>query len=243
MSMPRFDLPRFDLPRLDSSRFLLTHRAWVRAGLAAGLTMGLAVVLAGCSSSKKAATTDTAKAATEAAKVAPDATQQDGAEPNNVGKPAPGFTLTDSTGKTIKLADYRGKVVLLNFWATWCGPCKIEMPWFTGYEQQYQGKDFAVLGVSLDEDGWKAVKPYLASHKIGYPVMIGGDDISQAYGGIDSLPTTFLIGKDGRIASMHVGLVSKSVYDNEIQKLLAAPKQSANLAQPAELLAFLRLHN
>jgi peroxiredoxin len=221
----------------------MPHRAWVHAGLAAGLAIGLAVVLAGCSSSKKAATTqESGNKATEA-KV-PDATQQDGAEPNNVGKPAPGFTLTDSTGKTIKLADYRGKVVLLNFWATWCGPCKIEMPWFSGYEQQYQGKDFAVLGVSLDEDGWKAVKPYLASHKIGYPIMIGGDDLSQAYGGIDSLPTTFLIGKDGRIASMHVGLVSKSVYDNEIQKLLAAPAQSANLpAKAAGMLAFLRLHN
>ena len=88
-------------------------------------------------------------------------------------KPAPEFALKDATGKTVKLSDYRGKVVLLNFWATWCGPCKIEIPWFMDFEQTYKDKNFAVLGISLDEDGWDAVKPFIEQKKINYRVVIG----------------------------------------------------------------------
>src|SRR5947208_1985561 len=78
---------------------------------------------------------------------------------------APDFTLKDATGTAVKLSDYRGKVVLLNFWATWCGPCKIEIPWFIDFQQQYKDRDFAVLGISMDDDGWQSVKPYVAEHK------------------------------------------------------------------------------
>jgi peroxiredoxin len=162
---------------------------------------------------------------------------------------APDFTLKDATGATVKLSDYKGKVVLLNFWATWCGPCQIEIPWFIDFEQQLKDKNFAVLGVSLDDDGWKSVKPYLEKKKINYRVMIGTEELSTLYGGVDSLPTTFIIDRQGRIASKHEGLVSKSDYLNEIVDLLHgnsddqdknAPKRSARGNFVGGFPAFLR---
>ena len=142
-------------------------------------------------------------------------------------KPAPAFTLKDANGQQVSLADYKGKVVLLNFWATWCGPCKIEIPWFVEFEQKFKDKGFAVLGVAMDEEGWEVVKPYLAEKKVNYRNLLGNDTVAQLYGGVDSLPTTFVIDRDGRIASAHVGLVSKSDYQNEIQTLLAGGRTSS----------------
>jgi cytochrome c biogenesis protein CcmG/thiol:disulfide interchange protein DsbE len=149
-----------------------------------------------------------------------------------VSKPAPDFTLTDSTGESVKLADKKGKVILLNFWATWCGPCKVEIPWFISFQQQYKDQNFEVLGVAFDDDGWTLVKPYIAEHKINYRIMLGNDNLDKAYGGIESLPTTFLIGRDGRIASQHKGLVSKSTYEQEIRRLLKdqSPPESSKVA-------------
>ncbi len=138
-------------------------------------------------------------------------------------KLAPDFALKDANGKVVKLSDYRGKVVLLNFWATWCGPCKIEIPWFMDFEQTYKDKNFAVLGISLDEDGWDAVKPYIEQRKINYRVVIGTDKVATLYGDVDSLPTTFMIDREGRVAAVHVGLVSKSDYQHDILELLRAP--------------------
>lgn len=141
-------------------------------------------------------------------------------------KPAADFTLKDANGNSIKLSDYRGKVVLLNFWATWCGPCQLEIPWFIEFQQQYKSKGLQVLGVSMDDDGWAAVKPYIAQHKINYPIVLGNDSVSQLYGGIDSLPTTFIIDQEGRIAyPPHVGLVGKNEYLSEIQGLLGSKQQ------------------
>ena len=149
-------------------------------------------------------------------------------------KAAPDFELKDSMGRTVKLSEYRGKVVLLNFWATWCGPCKIEIPWFVEFEQKFKDKGFAVLGVSMDEEGWDVVKPYLGQANVNYRVLLGTDSVAQLYGGVDSLPTSFMIDKDGRIASVHVGLVSKSEYQNDINQLLdAGAKSSRRVAGPA----------
>ena len=135
-------------------------------------------------------------------------------------KAAPDFTLKDANGASVKLSDYRGKVVLLNFWATWCGPCKIEIPWFMEFEQQYKNKGFAVLGIAMDDEGWAAVKPYIAEKKMNYRVVMGNDTVASEYGGIDSLPTTFVIDQEGRIVASHIGLINKDDYLKEIQSLL-----------------------
>jgi peroxiredoxin len=142
-------------------------------------------------------------------------------------KPAPNFSLKDADGNAVNLADYRGKVVLINFWATWCGPCEAEIPWFIEFEKKYKDQGFAVLGVSMDDDGWKSVRPYIASHKINYRIMIGSEVVSQQFGEIEALPTSFVLDREGRIASNHVGLVDKVDYQNEITKLLQDPKSVA----------------
>ena len=141
-------------------------------------------------------------------------------------KAAPSFSLKDADGRTVTLADYKGKVILLNFWATWCGPCKIEIPWFSDFEQKYKDRGFAVLGVAMDDEGWEIVKPYIAKNKVNYRILVGDDATAQMYGGVESLPTTFMIDGEGRIASTHVGLVSKSDYENEIVQLLDGAKRA-----------------
>jgi len=132
---------------------------------------------------------------------------------------APDFTLNDASGNPIRLKDFRGKVVLLNFWATWCGGCKVEIPWFIDFERTYRNRNFAVLGVSMDEDGWKAVRPFINAKRINYPVMIGGPDMAARYG-IQAMPVTVLIDASGRVAATHTGLVGKSDYKAEIETLL-----------------------
>jgi len=137
---------------------------------------------------------------------------------------APKFELKDANGATVTPAEYKGKVVLLNFWATWCVPCKAEIPWFQEFEKKFKDKGFAVLGVSLDEEGWNVVKPYVAERKIEYRMVIGSEEVSTLYGGIESLPTTFMIDKQGKIAAIHTGLVSKATYQKEIEDLLDGSK-------------------
>jgi peroxiredoxin len=138
-------------------------------------------------------------------------------------KAAPDFTLKDADGKTVKLSDYKGKVVLLDFFATWCGPCKIEIPWFVDFERTHKDKGFSVLGVSMDDEGWEVVKPFIQGLSVNYRVVIGNDFTAQAYGGVDALPTTFLIDREGRIAAVHVGLAGKKDFEDGILQLLQAP--------------------
>jgi peroxiredoxin len=135
-------------------------------------------------------------------------------------KPAPDFELKDVNGKVVHLSDYKGKVVLLDFWATWCEPCGVEIPWFTDFQRKYKDRGFTVLGVSMDDGGWKDVKPFVAERKINYQVVMGDDKTSDQYGDVEALPTTFVIDRDGRIASVHVGLTDKKEFDDAIQKLL-----------------------
>jgi peroxiredoxin len=135
-------------------------------------------------------------------------------------KGAPDFTLKDAQGKRVSLSDFKGKVVVLNFWATWCGPCKAEIPWFIDFQKQWASRGFTVLGVSMDEDGWKAVTPYAAEKGINYPVVLANEEINERYGGIEALPTTLVIGRDGKVAFIHSGLISRADYEKEIRQLL-----------------------
>src|SRR5215471_10528669 len=141
-------------------------------------------------------------------------------KPDKDRKPAPEFTLKDVNGKAVHISDYKGKVVLLDFWATWCGPCKIEIPWFMEMERKYKDRGFAVLGIAMDDEGWEAVKPFLADLGVNYRVVMGNDATAGMYGGVEALPTTFLIDKEGRIAAVHVGLASKKDFENGIEQLL-----------------------
>jgi peroxiredoxin len=137
-----------------------------------------------------------------------------------VSRPAPDFTLNDASGAALQMSDYKGKVVLLNFWATWCIPCSKEIPWFVEFEQAYKDKGFAVVGISMDDDGWKSVRPFLESRKVNYRVAVDDGTVAAKFGGIDSLPETLLIGRDGRIVARHVGLIGRDTYEREINALL-----------------------
>ena len=131
------------------------------------------------------------------------------------------FALKTNSGKTVKLQDYRGKVVLLDFWATWCGGCKEEIPWFSEFERTYGPKGFVVVGVSMDDGGWKVVKPFLADTKVPYPMLLGDSPTADKYE-IKSLPDTFLIDRQGRIAAAYTtGLVNKEDVEANIRVLLS----------------------
>lgn len=135
-------------------------------------------------------------------------------------KPAAGFALRDVDGRTARLEDYRGRVVLLDFWATWCGPCKVEEPWLKEFERTYKDRGFAVLAVSMDEEGWDAVRPYIAKHQLNYRVLMASADIDTLYPGMEAWPFTYLIDRQGRIAWQHMGVASKPEMRATIEKLL-----------------------
>jgi thiol-disulfide isomerase/thioredoxin len=134
-------------------------------------------------------------------------------------KPAPNFVLRDAKGAEVQLADFKGKVLLLDFWATWCGGCKQEIPWFIEFDGKYRDKGLASLGVAMDDEGWQTVKPYLAEHPISYPIVVANADTARGYG-ITNLPVTLLIDREGRIADMHVGVVGKDAWEQRIRQLL-----------------------
>jgi peroxiredoxin len=129
---------------------------------------------------------------------------------------APDFTLTDVSGQNVKLSDFRGRVVLLNFWATWCAPCNQEIPWFIKFQQSNRQRGFAVLGVAMDEGGWTAVKPYINEKRVNYPVMIGNDEVAGLFGGLHTIPLTLVIDRSGRIAAIHAGLCRRDEYESDI---------------------------
>jgi cytochrome c biogenesis protein CcmG/thiol:disulfide interchange protein DsbE len=120
------------------------------------------------------------------------------------------------------LSNYKGKVVLLNFWATWCHGCKLEIPWFMEFQKEYKRRGLAVIGVSMDEDGWKSVKPYIREKQLNYRVVIGNADLAKQYG-LESMPMTLLIDRHGKIAASHAGVVDREAFASEIRALLAEP--------------------
>jgi peroxiredoxin len=135
-------------------------------------------------------------------------------------KPAPDFRLEGAGRSSVQLSKYKGKVVLLNFWATTCGGCKLEIPWFIEFQARYQSRGFMVIGVSMDDDGWKSVKPYLKEKKVNYPIVVGNEDLARQYGGVEALPLTMLIDRDGKIAASYTGVVDKVACETEIRALL-----------------------
>jgi len=131
------------------------------------------------------------------------------------------FTLKDIQNKDVKLADYKGKVLVIDFWATWCGPCKLEIPGFVDLQTKYGAQGLQFLGISVD-DKVEQLKPYVAEFKMNYPVLQGldHDDVQDAFGPIWGLPTTILIGRDGKICRKHQGMATKETFEREIKSLL-----------------------
>jgi thiol-disulfide isomerase/thioredoxin len=134
-------------------------------------------------------------------------------------KPAPDFSLTDANGARIILSAYKGRVVLLDFWATWCTGCKVEIPWYVEFQRKYAQQGLTSIGVAMDDEGWQKVKPYLEIHPIDYPIVLGNPDLVEPYR-ITNMPVTLLIDREGNIADAHVGMVAKDAWEREIQQLL-----------------------
>ena len=137
-----------------------------------------------------------------------------------VGSAAPAFSLTDIDGKPLTLASYKGKVVLLDFWATWCVPCQAEIPHFVEFQNNYAAKGFQVIGISMD-DGPDPVHPFYQQYKMNYPVAMGSTQLAESYGGILGLPVTFLIDRDGRIAAKYRGQTDAGIIQQKLEDLLA----------------------
>jgi thiol-disulfide isomerase/thioredoxin len=139
---------------------------------------------------------------------------------------APDVTMAVLEGGQIRLHDLRGKVVLVNFWATWCAPCRIEIPWFIEFQEKYGPQGFTVLGVAMDAEGARVVRPYVRDERfevngsersINYPILLGNDNIEQAFGGLIGMPTSLLISRDGRIIKRFIGLVNHDYLVREIE--------------------------
>ncbi len=138
-----------------------------------------------------------------------------------VGRAAPQFTLQDLDGKNVSLSSFKGKVVVLDFWATWCPPCRQEIPHFIDLQNKYGKKNFTFLGVSVDQDGPSVVKTFVAKNGMNYPQLMATQQVVMNYGKIDGIPTTFVIDKKGVIRNVFVGYHPKEVFEKEIQKYLA----------------------
>ena len=148
------------------------------------------------------------------------------------GKPAPAFTLQDLGGKKVSLQSFRGKAVLINFWATWCAPCKVETPWLIELRNKYAGQGFEVVGISTEGDdlaqddkaGWAkdkaAIAKFVQQEHVPYPVLVNGDSLSEEYGGLDAMPTSFYLDRKGTVVAAEMGLTSESDMEANIQKAL-----------------------
>ena len=151
------------------------------------------------------------------------------------GKDAPDFQLRDIDGGTVHLSELRGKAVLLNFWATWCPPCKIEIPWFVDLQKQYGPQGLQIVGVAMDDGNPRdAIAKFSRDMGVNYTMVLGNEKVADAYGGVDALPTTFYIGRDGKIVSRVFGLVSHREVEENIR---AALSQGGTVAQTSTVAA------
>jgi cytochrome c biogenesis protein CcmG/thiol:disulfide interchange protein DsbE len=148
----------------------------------------------------------------------------DKAPPGPGGKSAPSFTLQDLNGKPVSLSDFKGKVIILDFWATWCPPCVMEIPHFIELYEQYKDQGFAMVGISLDHQGISVVKSFVRKYQVNYTILMTDGRVDKAYGGIPGIPTTFVIDAAGNIRQKYVGYRDKAVFEAEIKALLAEAK-------------------
>ena len=147
-----------------------------------------------------------------------------------VGKPAPAFALEDLSGNMVSLSKYKGKALLINFWATWCGPCKLETPWLVDLRNQYASQGFEVIGVSTDDidrgdkeklgEEKKEIARFVEQMHMPYPVLIEGDLLSKPYGGLDAMPTSFFVDRTGKVVAAQMGITSKDDIASNIRKAL-----------------------
>lgn len=148
---------------------------------------------------------------------------------------APDFTLESLDGKSTRLSDFRGKAVLLNFWATWCGPCKIETPWLVELQNEYGSQGFQVVGVAMDDSGKEDIAKFAKDMGVNYPVLLGKEAVGDAYGGVPALPETFFISRDGKIVDKIIGLRGRADMEDAIKKTLntqAGTSQTAAVPAP-----------
>jgi peroxiredoxin len=134
--------------------------------------------------------------------------------------PAPDFTLESLDGKNMRLSDFRGKAVLLNFWATWCSPCKIEMPWFVELQKQYGPEGLQVVGVAMDDASKEDIAKFAKKMGVNYTILLGKESVGDQYGGVPALPETFFIGRDGKIVDKIIGLKGRGEIEDSIKKAL-----------------------
>jgi thiol-disulfide isomerase/thioredoxin len=156
----------------------------------------------------------------------PDSATQESTTPKLEGKPAPGFTLVDLNGKKVSLTDFKGKPVLVNFWATWCGPCKLEMPWFQEFGQKYASQGLVILGLAADDAGKTAIATTAKKSGVTYPILLADSKVEEAYGGVDYLPETFYVDRSGKVMLETAGITSedggKDEIEAHIKKLVAS---------------------
>jgi thiol-disulfide isomerase/thioredoxin len=149
--------------------------------------------------------------------------ESDGLAPLMRGKHAPAFSLTSLDGKKVSLADYKGRPVLVNFWATWCGPCKVEMPWFEEFRKQYAPQGFEILGLADDVDAGKDTITKVAQKTgVTYPILLTDGKVQTAYGGLDVLPMSFYVDRNGVVVEQTAGLGSKDEIEANIKKTIAS---------------------
>ena len=136
---------------------------------------------------------------------------------------APEFALKALDGRTVRLSDYRGRAVVLNFWATWCAPCRVEMPWLEELSRQYRAQGIEVVGISMDDPGQEAaVRKFVRERNVDYTILLGNDAVGDAYGGARLLPQTFFLDRDGRIVKSTVGITTRDDLESNIRELAGA---------------------
>ncbi len=153
------------------------------------------------------------------------------------GKPAPDFTLETLDGKSMSLSSLRGKAVLVNFWATWCGPCKIETPWLVELQKQYGGQGLQVVGVAMDDSGKDEISRFAKEMGMNYPVLLGKEAVGDAYGGIPALPESFFVGRDGKIVDRIIGLRDRQDIEDSVKKALSTDTSASTGTNSSPLIA------